>query len=44
MQRSCGYALRPTLRIDEIERAVKVSSGRWLFPGRSEMPRCRLCA
>lgn len=25
VQRSCGYALRPTLRIDEIERAVKVS-------------------
>ncbi|KAL4419832.1 hypothetical protein ABPG75_006930 [Micractinium tetrahymenae] len=23
VQRSCGYALRPTLRIDEIERAVK---------------------
>lgn len=24
VQRSCGYALRPTLRIDEIERAVQV--------------------
>ncbi len=43
VQRSCGYALRPTLRIDEIERAVKVR----VYPAQlfdSEAKSCRVPA